>query len=197
MLVQAIAFGMSQRMIDYGLCGRLSGNGWRFFEIAERPWFRAFIFVWGAVGARDLVLSQFVPEEYSRNFPKLYRVIGMTAGWLPLWTWLMVGALSLVADTIEWAFRHKKRYLELLRRGPTESGDRANLRGIVGDHPLIGNPGRSHCNSDGRTTASPCPRRRTGRAELLVAHRGDRRQRARPHHIKNKVTAGFCQAGDA
>lgn len=111
-----------------------------FRDIAERPWFRAFIFVWGAVGAWDLVLSQFVPEEYSRNFPKLYQVVGMTAGWFSLWAWLMVGALSLVAGAIEWAFRHKKRYLELLHQGPIE---RANFRGIVGDHPPIGNPSSS------------------------------------------------------
>jgi hypothetical protein len=103
-----------------------------FRDIAERPWFRAFIFVWGAVGAWDLTLSQIVPEEYSRNFPKLYQVVGMTAGWLSLWVWLMVGALSLVAGAVEWAFRHKKRYLELLHQGPIES---ANFRDIVVDHP--------------------------------------------------------------
>ena len=34
-------------------------------------------------------------------------------------------------------FRHKK-YLELLH---TESGDQANFRDIVVDHPLIGTPG--------------------------------------------------------
>jgi hypothetical protein len=111
-----------------------------FRDIAERPWFRAFIFVWGAVGAWDLTLSQIVPEEYSRNFPKLYQVVGMTAGWLSLWAWLMVGALSLVAGAVEWAFRHKKRYLELLHQPPIQVGDQANFRGVVGDHHLIGNP---------------------------------------------------------
>jgi hypothetical protein len=114
---------------------------WEIFrDVSGRPWFRVLGLIWFLVGAWDLILSQFVPEQYSRYFPKLYQAIGMTAGWLPFGTWLVVGALVLVAGAIEWAFRHKKRYLELLHRGQTESGDQANFRGIVGGHPLIRNP---------------------------------------------------------
>jgi hypothetical protein len=112
-------------------------------DIAERPWFRAFISVWGAIGAWDLILSQIVREEYSRNVPKLYQVVGMTTGWLSLWTWLMIGALSLVAGAVEWALRHKKRYLELLHQAPIPGGDQANFRVGVGDHPLIEKPSRN------------------------------------------------------
>ena len=106
-----------------------------FRDIAERPWFRVVGLIWFFVGAWDLTLSQFVPEKYSGNFPKLYQVVGMTAGWLSLWAWLMLGALLVVAGAVEWALRHKRRYLELLHQGPIESDDQANFRGIVVDHP--------------------------------------------------------------
>jgi hypothetical protein len=115
---------------------------WEIFrDVSGRPWFRVLGLIWFLVGAWDLILSQFVPEQYSRYFPKIYQAIGKTAGWLPFGTWLMVGALLLGAGAIEWAFRHKKHYLELLHRGQTESGDQANFRGIDEDHPLIRNPG--------------------------------------------------------
>jgi hypothetical protein len=106
-----------------------------FRDIAGRPWFRVVGLIWFFVGAWDLTLSQFIPEEYSRNLPKLYQVVGMTAGWLSLWAWLMLGALLVVAGAVEWAFRHKKRYLELLHQAPIPGGDQANFRGIVVDHP--------------------------------------------------------------
>jgi hypothetical protein len=62
----------------------------------------------------------------------------MTAGWIPLSVWLMLGALLVIAGVVEWAFRHK-RYLELLHQAPIPGGDQANFRVIVGDHPLIEN----------------------------------------------------------
>ena len=65
------------------------------------------------MGSHSLAIC---PREIFTEFPKLYQVVGMTAGWLSLWAWLMVGALSLVAVAVEWAFRHKKRYHELLRK---------------------------------------------------------------------------------
>jgi hypothetical protein len=105
-----------------------------FRDISARPWFRGVGLIWFFVGAWDLILSQFVPEKYSRNFPKLYEVVGMTAGWFSLWTWLMVGALLVVAGVFEWAFRHKRR-LELLHKAPSPGGDQANFRGVVGDMP--------------------------------------------------------------
>jgi hypothetical protein len=111
-----------------------------FRDIAGRPWFRVVGLIWFFVGAWDLTLSQFTPEEYSRNLPKLYQVVGMTAGWLSLWAWIMLGALLVVVGAIEWAFRHKKRYLELLHQAPIPGGDQANFSVTVGDHPLIENP---------------------------------------------------------
>jgi len=93
-----------------------------FRDIAGRPWFRTVGLIWFCVGAWDLTLSQFVPEEYSRNFPKLYQVVGMTAGWISLGAWLMLGALLVVAGAVEWALRHKKRYLDLLHQSSITPG---------------------------------------------------------------------------
>jgi hypothetical protein len=94
-----------------------------FQDIADRPWFRVFGLIWSVfgiiwvvAGAWDLILSQFVPEEYSRHLPKLYQMVGITAGWLSLGVWLMLGALLVIGGAVEWAFRHKKRYLELLHQ---------------------------------------------------------------------------------
>src|ERR1700730_13084444 len=67
-----------------------------FRDIAGRQWFRVFSIVWFFVGAWYLILSQFVPEEYSRHFPKLYQVVGMTAGWITLWVWVTLGGLLVI-----------------------------------------------------------------------------------------------------
>ena len=73
-----------------------------FRDIAGRSWFRALGLLWFFVGAWDLILSQFVPEQYSRTLPKLYQVVGMTAD-ISLLGWLMLGALLI---TRAWSNGH-------------------------------------------------------------------------------------------
>jgi len=66
-----------------------------------------FTVFWAAVGAYDLLVSQFVPRENQEKWPKVPEVIGMIFGWLPWWAWGWIGTAIIAIASIEYAVRLK------------------------------------------------------------------------------------------
>jgi hypothetical protein len=82
-------------------------------EISNCPWVRVLLAIWTLSGIWDLALSEWVPEQYAKQLPKIYQVIAMSAGLASWQVWLLVGAVLVVAGAIEYAFRHKRRFSQL------------------------------------------------------------------------------------
>ncbi|SHG37200.1 hypothetical protein [Bradyrhizobium erythrophlei] len=96
-----------------------------FLDILGRPVPKAIFAIWGAIATWDTFVSQFIPENIAKNFPKAHQVIAMTYGWLSIQTWLLIGAGIVVLTSLEYAARHKWK-LELATGGrPTPSSDSA------------------------------------------------------------------------
>lgn len=74
-------------------------------EAISRRWFKVAISGWAVVGAYDLLLAQFLPESLSKDFPRIYTVLAMTAGWLPWWFWGWIGTALLAVAIVEKARR--------------------------------------------------------------------------------------------
>jgi hypothetical protein len=53
----------------------------------------------------DLVLSEWIPEEYGKHLPRAYQVVAMTAGLASWQVWLLIGAAIVVFAAIEYAYR--------------------------------------------------------------------------------------------
>jgi MFS family permease len=80
-----------------------------FLDILDRPIPKILLGCWGAIATWDTFVSQFIPEETAKSFPKAYQVISMTYGWLSIQTWLLIGAGIVVVTSLEYAARHKWR----------------------------------------------------------------------------------------
>ena len=48
-------------------------------RIAERPWVRLALAIFGLVAAYETIVSQFVPESWARNFPKIHELVAAIA----------------------------------------------------------------------------------------------------------------------
>ena len=75
-------------------------------------WVKIGLGLWGIIGVYDLLLSQIIPDEVGKRFPRVRHVMSMTSGWLPWWAWLLGFAVIAVAASFEYAFR-----LTLIVRG--------------------------------------------------------------------------------
>jgi hypothetical protein len=71
-----------------------------------RPWPRRLLWIWGVVATWDTFVSQFIPEEIAKSLPK----VSWTYGWLPIWAWVLIGALIVVVSSIEFGLHYKLRY---------------------------------------------------------------------------------------
>jgi hypothetical protein len=72
----------------------------------ERPlWVRVLFGIWALSGAWDIVLQQWIPDEYAKRLPKAYQVIAMTVGLASWQVWMLVGAAIAVLVSIEFSFR--------------------------------------------------------------------------------------------
>ncbi len=73
--------------------------------IRRHWWVDLLLALWTLLAAYDLLLSQLIPEEYSRKAPKAWEAAVMAGGWLPWWGWMLVLAAILVIGSLEFAFR--------------------------------------------------------------------------------------------
>jgi hypothetical protein len=80
-----------------------------FLDVLDRPIPKFLLWCWGILAAWDTFVSQFIPEETAKSFPKAHQVIAMTYGWLSIQTWLLIGAGILVLTSLEYAARHRWR----------------------------------------------------------------------------------------
>jgi hypothetical protein len=78
-----------------------------FLDILGRPIPKAILAIWGAIATWDTFVSQFIPEDVAKSFPKAHQVIAMTYGWLSLQTWLSIGAVIVCLIALEYGARHK------------------------------------------------------------------------------------------
>jgi hypothetical protein len=83
-----------------------------FLDALDRPFPKKLLWAWGIIAAWDTFVSQFIPEEIAKKFPKAHQVVTMTYGWLSLQTWLLIGAILVALISLEWGTRHKRK-LEL------------------------------------------------------------------------------------
>jgi hypothetical protein len=74
-------------------------------EISKRSWVRILGAIWLASGAWDLVLSEWIPEEYSKRLPRAYQVVAMSADMLSWQLWILAGAAIAVVAAVS----HKRR----------------------------------------------------------------------------------------
>ena len=81
-----------------------------FLDLVDRPIPKVLLGCWGVLAAWDTFVSQFIPEETAKHFPKAYQVLAMTYGWLSIQTWFLIGASIVVVISLEYAARHKWRH---------------------------------------------------------------------------------------
>ena len=83
-----------------------------FAEVFGQRWLRAPGAALTALGLYDLLLSQGLPEELAKKWPRLHEVIAMTGGWLPWWAWgwIVTGFAAIVI--FEYAVRLHSRLAE-------------------------------------------------------------------------------------
>jgi hypothetical protein len=81
-----------------------------FWDILDRPVPKFLLGCWGIIATWDTFVSQFIPEETAKSFPKAHQVVAMTYGWLPIQTWLAVGAILISLISLEWGARHRWKF---------------------------------------------------------------------------------------
>ena len=84
---------------------KLRGYNEIFENIAKQSLFKWFFRLWAAVATYDLIVSQFIPEEYAKHLPKAWQFAMTTGNILPLWGWLLILAGILVLGALEYAYR--------------------------------------------------------------------------------------------
>jgi len=94
-----------------------------FIEFSQRLWVKIALGIWTFICTYDTFQSQFLSEETAKRFPKAWQVPAMTGDLLPFWGWVLILASILVAGSLEYAIRSKKRIADLERapRGDTLS----------------------------------------------------------------------------
>jgi hypothetical protein len=125
--------------------------------IGKNPWVRILLVLWALSGVYDLALSQWIPEEYAKRLPKIYRMVAMTAGLASWQVWLLVGATITVGAAIEYAFR--KTGLATVRVGevpalpqPKEPSRYMNAYEVIhylADDSKWGHQTRQHISANG------------------------------------------------
>jgi hypothetical protein len=81
----------------------------RFLKsLLKRPCARFLVTIWVASGAWDLVLSEWIPEEYSKHLPRVYQLIAMTMGLISWQVWIITGFMIFVFMIFEYNFRRNE-----------------------------------------------------------------------------------------
>lgn len=89
--------GMHNRLMDW------VQSPWR---ISRHPARRAALLLWAGSGAWDLLISEWIPEHYSKRLPKVYDVIATISGLLSWELWLVIGSgVVIVFAAID--YRHR------------------------------------------------------------------------------------------
>ncbi len=76
-----------------------------FRTIQKKLLYKISLYIWSITAFYDQLLSQFIPETFSRKFPKSWEVAIMTGGLLPFWVWLLILAAILVIASFEHTIR--------------------------------------------------------------------------------------------
>ena len=83
---------------------------WRFLrELSNQPFVRLAFYIWIASGIWDLMLAEWIPEEYARRLPRVYQVIATTIGLLSWQLWIVIGAIIVVVAILEYSFRQANK----------------------------------------------------------------------------------------
>src|SRR5271166_3148176 len=89
-------------------------------KLLRQPFVRFLLAFWAATGAWDLVLSEWVPEEYAKRLPRVYQVIAVTTGLFSWQIWIVVGALIFAFAGVEYGFRRTRGPVQPLPQSPSQ-----------------------------------------------------------------------------
>jgi hypothetical protein len=97
-----------------------------FLNVLDRPVPKFLFGCWGVIATWDTFVSQFIPEDLAKSFPKAHQVMAMSYGWLSIQSWIVIGAIMIVLISLEYAARHRWRLESVIGHdgGPTRDGTR-------------------------------------------------------------------------
>ena len=81
---------------DYLLLLRILQDSW---------WVKWLLAIWAVASTYDLLLSQFVPDQWAKKAPKAWEAAVLAGDLLPWWGWLLILAAIIVAASLEYALR--------------------------------------------------------------------------------------------
>lgn len=88
--------------------GRIKQYIKAFRKAENSTWVKWFLSIWTIAAIYDLLLSQFIPDEFSKTAPKAWQVAVMTGHILPIWGWLLILAVIVIVALLEQVIRAPK-----------------------------------------------------------------------------------------
>lgn len=97
---------------------------WLFLcNATKRPVPRRLLYLWVAVTIWDTIVAQLIPKSWAQRAPRVYEVVEMTTGFLPIWVWLVVGMIIIAAAAIEFGYRRSLSGIARAARADSTAGN--------------------------------------------------------------------------
>jgi hypothetical protein len=77
-------------------------------KIQQSWWVRWALGIWASIAIYDLLLSQYIPAEFSKKAPKAWEVALIAGGLLPWWGWLLILAAIVIVALVQYLVRLRK-----------------------------------------------------------------------------------------
>lgn len=75
-------------------------------QTLDRSWVKVLGGILTIVGIYDSCISQLLPEEAARKWPKIYQIVIATSGFLRWEWWVLIAAAFVAVVSLEYTFRH-------------------------------------------------------------------------------------------
>jgi hypothetical protein len=149
--------------------------------LSDQPLVRILLAIWSLSGIWDLVLSEWIPEEYAKRLPKVYQAIAITLGIASWGIWVVFGLVIAGLASIEYAFRKTRVPATVVTVRPqsiptsTRSADSGARRYMtayetlhyLADYSAWGNETRQHVSLQQTAVAGVVPMRKMPLFEAL------------------------------
>lgn len=80
--------------------------------LSRVPWVRWVVLLWLFLSIYDTIGAQLVPAKLEERMPRLYEIIEMSGGFLPVWAWALIAMAIITIASIEYAVRLTPKVLE-------------------------------------------------------------------------------------